>query len=135
MLQRRSYFKVGQICIAGSAGKNTTIYNSDVDCVLFINDQQPPFKDILEDFENILSMTDSFLIRDVSLTRYSIRLKADNFDFDILPAANFFPNCHDEDSDHLNDLQQRETLSYIKKDPKNVVICILVRWRKQQSNS
>lgn len=118
LLQRKSSFKIGQVCIAGSAGKKTTICNSDVDCVLFINEQLPPFKDVLEDFKNILSVTDLFQLSDLSITQCSIQFRLNNFDFDILPAANFVSNyCQEVNSNVLDDVQQKETLDHIKRDP------------------
>lgn len=98
-------------------GKKTTIIDSDIDCVLFINEKEPPFKNVLEDIENILTMTDSFNIRDVRKTKYSIQFKALNFDFDLLPAANFTVGIQ-ADGDTLIDIQQQRVLEHIKRDPK-----------------
>lgn len=120
LLQSKSPFKIGQVCVAGSSGKKTTICDSDVDCILFINDKQPPFDDVLDDFENILTMTDSYQIKDVVTTKCSIQFKSSNFDIDILPAANFISNCSGEDMEHFNDLQHRTTLDYIKTDPESL---------------
>lgn len=117
LLQRRSNYKIGQVCIAGSAGKKTTIRNSDLDCILFVNGELPPFKNVLEDFKDILSSTDTFQLSNISITECSIQFKANNFDFDILPAANFVSHIQNVDSNVLNDLQQRATLDYIKQDP------------------
>lgn len=115
LLQDKSRFKIGQVCIAGSTGKKTTIFSSDVDCVLFINDTNPPFKEVLEDFYDILTMTDSFKIRDVRLTKFSVQFKANDLDFDLLPAANF---SYDQIGDHSSDEQHRKTLDRIKRDPR-----------------
>lgn len=108
---------MGRVVIAGSTGKKTTIISSDVDCVLFVNDELPQFKDVLEDWENILNMTDSYNLRDVRLTKYSIQFKALNFEFDILPAVNFTVGIQ-ADRDTLINIQQQRVLAQIKKDPK-----------------
>ncbi|KAG4079675.1 hypothetical protein HA402_009061 [Bradysia odoriphaga] len=117
LLQDKSRFKIGQVCIAGSGGKRTTIFSSDVDCVLFINEMRPPFKEVLNDFYEILTLTDSFNIRNVRTTQYTIQFTANGFDFDIQPAANFFAHCHNETGEHLSNEQQRRTLDIIKADP------------------
>lgn len=117
LLEQKSKFAIGRACIAGSTGKKTTIINSDLDCVLYINGKHPPFADVLDDFENILTMTGSFKIRDIRTTKYSIQFKALEFEFDILPAANFIENVQGYDSDQLIDIQQREVLRIIAKDP------------------
>ncbi|XP_055298394.1 uncharacterized protein LOC129566463 [Sitodiplosis mosellana] len=117
LLQTKSKFDVGRVCIAGSIGKKITIIGSDIDCVLFINDERPMFGDVLDDFENILTMTDSFNIRDVHKTKHSIQFKALGFEFDILPAANF-TNGLQLQGDALINTQQQRVLAYIKKDPK-----------------
>lgn len=116
LLQQKSKFDIGHVCIAGSTGKKTTITSSDVDCVLFINDEQPTFNSVLDDFENILNITDSFKIRDVHTTKYSIQFKALDFDFDILPAANFTVGLQ-ADGDKLIDIQQQRVLTRIEQDP------------------
>lgn len=71
----------------------------------------------MEDFSDILTISDSFKIRDVHVTNYSIQFKANDLDFDLLPAVNFSVNCHDAEGDHLSDEQHRKTLDYIKRDP------------------
>ncbi|KAJ6649639.1 2'-5'-oligoadenylate synthase 1 [Pseudolycoriella hygida] len=116
LLQQKSRFKIGRVCIGGSSGKKTTIMNSDIDCVVFINEAEPPFQDVLEDFEAILHMTDSYQIREVRTTKYSIQLKAEEFEFDILPAANFTVGI-DAAGDELFTIQQERTLNHIKRNP------------------
>lgn len=117
MIQQKSKFKVGHVCIAGSTGKKTTIIDSDIDCVLFINNQSPLFENVLADWEGILAKTDSYQIPDVRTTKYSIQFKALDFEFDILPAVNFTVGIQ-EDRDTLIDIQQQCVLAHIKTDPK-----------------
>lgn len=117
LIKQRSKFKVGRVCIAGSTGKKTTIMGSDIDGVLFINDELPPFEDVLDDWEDILTMTDSYQIQDVRKKTFSINFKAFDFEFDILPAANFIVGIQ-ADRDTLIDMQQQRVLAHIAKDPK-----------------
>ncbi|XP_055298386.1 2'-5'-oligoadenylate synthase 1A-like [Sitodiplosis mosellana] len=117
LLQTKSKFDIGRVCIAGSIGKKLTIIGSDIDFVLFINDERPMFGDVLEDFDNILTMTDSFNIRDVHVTKYSIQFKALGFEFDVLPAANFTKGLQLQ-GDTLIDIQQQRVLEHIAQDPK-----------------
>lgn len=117
LLQQKSKFDIGRVVIGGSTGKKTTIINSDVDLVIFFNGERPPFKGILDDFENIFTLTDSFKIRDVHKTKYSIQFKAMDFEFDILPAANFTVGLQ-LDGDTMIDIQRQLVLQQIEKDPK-----------------
>lgn len=59
----------------------------------------------------------SYNIRDVRCTKFSIQFKALEFDFDILPAANFTVDIQ-ADGDELIDIQQKRVLAHIKQDPK-----------------
>ncbi|XP_031640198.1 2'-5'-oligoadenylate synthase-like protein 2 [Contarinia nasturtii] len=139
LLQAKSRFDIGHVQIAGSTGKKTTIMSSDMDCVLFINgDELPPFKHVLDDFDNILTMTNSYQIRDVRTTKYSIQFKAKNFDFDILPAVNFTEGLRG-DGDRLIDIQQQKVLELIRRDPKkngymysSSLADAATRWMKRQ---
>lgn len=117
VLKQKSKFDVGRVCIAGSAGKKTTIIDSDIDCVLFINNELPLFEEVLKDWEDILTMTDSFNVRDVRTTKYSIQFKALKFDFDILPAVNFTVDIQ-AGGDTQIDIQRQRVLAHIEKDPK-----------------
>lgn len=117
LIQLKSKFKVGHVCIAGSTGKKTTIITSDIDCVLFINNELPLFEDVLDEWKDILTMTDSYQIRDVHTTKYSLQFKAFDFEFDILPAVNFTVGMQ-LDGDTLINIQQQRVLAHIKKDPK-----------------
>lgn len=116
MLQAKSRYSIDRVCISGSAGKKTTITGSDYDVVLFINGRLPPFKDVLNDFEDILNATDSYHIREVRTTRFSIQFKALNFEFDFLPATNFAQGIQG-DIDQIIRKQKEELLKRIKEDP------------------
>lgn len=116
-LQAKSKFKIGKVCIAGSTGKKTTIMGSDIDFVLFINGKEPPFEDVLDDLQNIVDMSDKFNMGKARKTPYSIRFKALEFDFDVLPAANLTVGLH-VGGDEFIDEQQNQVLKIIAKDPK-----------------
>lgn len=127
--------------MAGSTGKKTTIIDSDMDIVLFINDERPPFKDVLDDFENILIIKEdnSLKIRNIKATPFSIHFKAMSFEFDFLPAANFTKGLQ-LDGDLLIDIQQEKVLEKIKEHPKencymysNSLADAAIRFMKQQS--
>ncbi|XP_055298389.1 2'-5'-oligoadenylate synthase 2-like [Sitodiplosis mosellana] len=117
LLQTKSKFDIDRVCIAGSTGKKLTIIGSDIDCVLFINDERPKFEDVLDDFEDILTMTDSFNDKDMKKTPYSIQFKAFGLKFDVLPAANFTKGLQLQ-GDSLINTQQQRVLAHIKQDPK-----------------
>lgn len=67
------------------------------------------------DFKNILELTDSYDIRDVRKTKYSIQFKALKFEFDVLPAVNFTVGL-EADGDKLIDIQQQRVLARIKQN-------------------
>ncbi|ODN04485.1 hypothetical protein Ocin01_02208 [Orchesella cincta] len=94
--------------IAGSVGKNTGIsfidmqkeqlVNPDFDCVLFVNDEEPPFRYLMRDIGNLLEKHPC--IRNVTTkSRFSIQFYyfSDSKDeqysyaipFDLLPATNY----------------------------------------------
>lgn len=112
IIQQKSKFRVGRVCIAGSTGKKTTIKNSDIDLVLFINNELPLFEDVLVEWKNILTdNTHSYQIKDIRTTKYSIQFNAWGFEFDILPAVNFSVG-------NLSiELQQERVLAHIAKNP------------------
>lgn len=139
MLEANSKFNIGRVCIGGSTGKKTMIMNSDIDLVLFVNGERPPFARVLEDFENSLTMSASYNIRDIRTTKYSIQFKALEFEFDLLPAVNF-TNGLPVGGDELIDIQQQEVLGRIEQDPRKYgymysssLADATVRFMKQQS--
>lgn len=123
LLQKESKFKIDRVCIAGSAGKRTTIFDSDIDCVLFINDERPLFEGVLDDFKKVLIEAKPFGIKKTDLViyksktrKFSLHLKAMGFEFDILPATNFTKG-YQLDGDELIDKQQQQVLAEIGNNP------------------
>lgn len=114
-LQQKSRYPIGRIYIAGSAGKKTTTFNWDMDLVLFINDEQPPFKEVLDNFEDTFLIENSLDIKNIRKTPYSIQFTIGQIDFDILPAPNFV--TRDSGRADADELQQQRTLDRIKCDP------------------
>lgn len=114
-LQQKSRYPIGRQYIAGSAGKKTTIFGFDVDMVLMINEEEPPFKEVLDDFEEIFMIENALDIKNIRKTRFSIQFTIDQFDFDILPAPNFV--THDGGRADADEMQQRRTLDRIRRDP------------------
>ena len=139
LLQAKSKFPIGFVKMAGSSGKKTTIQQSDFDCVLFVNGEEPVFDEVLDDFESILQMS-VYPIKGIKLTRYSIQFRIDVFDFDFLPASNFVEK-NGLSGDSLIDQQQRSTLDRIKHDPSKLchrysagLSQAVVRFMKKQSS-
>lgn len=101
--------------MAGSLGKRTAIVGFDIDCVLFINDQQPPFNNVLDDYENVLNQSDLCELKHVRKTKYSIQFNLKDFKFDFLPATNFAVHNNSDYTDL--EMQQWNVLRRIKKNP------------------
>src|SRR4051812_33175190 len=53
-LTANSKYAIDRYRYAGSVGKHTEIMCPDYDVVVFINEIQPPFDKVLEDFEDVL---------------------------------------------------------------------------------
>lgn len=114
MLKTNSRYKISHALIAGSGGKQTAIIDSDVDCVLFLNDELPRFDAVLDDWENIFIVSEGLGIHQIRTTKFSIQFKSKNFDFDFLPATNFTKGYS---GDHVMEMQQKITLEHIQKNP------------------
>lgn len=115
ILKQQSKYKVDRIAIAGSIGKRTSLCGSDVDCVLFINDEHPPFDHVLSDFKIVLDESNigkHFKIRKANI---SLQVKNDDFKLDLVPATNFIKNT--KKTRRLIQLQQKLVLQYIEQNP------------------
>jgi len=89
LLQRKSRFPPARFCKAGSVGKATAIPGYDNDFVAFINGQEPPFESVLDDYEDILMLTNRPKIVNLKKTIHSLQFQANGIDIDLLPAQNF----------------------------------------------
>lgn len=118
LLKEKSQFDIGFISTAGNSGKKTTIMQSHFDCVLFINDQLPSFEKVIDEFEDILEISE-YPIEIHRRTDYVIQFKVRGFEFDFLPAPNFVTKSSQCSSGRI-DQQQRATLNQIKADPETL---------------
>ena len=63
-------------------------YSVDSDVTVFVNDVTPPFKRVLEDFQEIILKNFKVKEEDMKMTRYSVQFELDGVDFDLLVATN-----------------------------------------------
>ncbi|XP_067121216.1 2'-5'-oligoadenylate synthase 1A-like [Centruroides vittatus] len=104
LLKRNSQFRIDRVGIFGSVRKQTSIkIDFDFDCVLFINDELPPFNSIIDDFEGILLWKNYNII---SKYRNTIQVRINNIKFDVAPAINF-----SQDPDEQRELVMEEISS------------------------
>src|SRR5438876_1152752 len=76
LVQKKSKFSVDRVYIGGSEGKRTAVITADFDCVVFVNNEKPLFKRVLEDFEEIFTLTNYPRIKNISSTPFSIQFQA-----------------------------------------------------------
>jgi hypothetical protein len=124
MLQKKSWrFPIDRIYFGGSVGKSTAIISPDFDCTVFVNEEQPPFAEVLDEFEDILLMSDGLKIvpNTIKTTRYSLQFVLEGgYEVDLLPAANLVklgsgPRASTED---IGELQRGKVLQKIMGNPK-----------------
>lgn len=91
---------------------------SDVDCVYFINNHEPPFDEIIKEFYDICnthevkSLFDTF---NVKMNKNSINFEINGLEMDVVVATNFVKKLNKHQS--LVHVQQREALQRIKLNP------------------
>jgi hypothetical protein len=111
LLQKYSSYKLDRCRLTGGVGKKTSIsLNYDYDCVIYVNDVDPQFKDLLGEWEDILTLKLDHPISELKLTRFSIQFKIGEIEFDVLPA----PNYAGPDNDIT--LQARRIMEIVSKD-------------------
>lgn len=91
---------------------------SDVDCVYFINDEAPPFDEILKEFYDICNNPDAKNLFDtfsMKMNKNSINLEIDGVEMNVVVATNFVNKQKKRRSLHL--VQQREVLKRIEMNP------------------
>lgn len=89
-LQQKSRYKLDRCRLTGGVAKKTSIASHfDYDCVIYVNNEDPPFKDILDEWEDILTLQSSIPIENPHLTQCSIQFSIKGFDYDLLPAPNY----------------------------------------------
>lgn len=96
VLQKYSSSKVDRCRLVGGIGKKTSLsVKFDYDCVVYVNDVDPPFENLLNDWHDIFLLHLPEVKGETKLTNYSIQFKIDEFEFDILPAPNYTGVDHD----------------------------------------
>lgn len=95
--------------IAGSVGKKTSLSTSDVDFVLFINDEQPPFENVLTAFEVVLRKY--YNIRHIHHTSHALIFDIGRFHFNLLIATNFVNSRYGCSGNEVRYNQQMATLN------------------------
>jgi len=94
LISSKSKFSVNRHFYAGSSGKHTDILIPDFDVILFLNNQLPPFKNVLSDWTTILKQEEGRLIAKGSIktTKFSVQFEVNTpqgrLEVDVLPAAN-----------------------------------------------
>ena len=86
-LHKEPKLSVDRVKVAGSFGKMTALPGSDVDLVIFLNNEKPPFTKVLELLKHSLSSLSTYEF--LKETRYSIQFALNRLKFDLLPAINF----------------------------------------------
>lgn len=109
-LKVKSEYKIDRIAMAGSSGKKTTIIKSDMDAVLFINNEQPMFGKVLLNWADVLKH--EFGIS-ATIRNHSIEFQFKGLEFDLLPGSNLVP---DVQCRKIRKQRQR-TLKCIAKNP------------------
>ncbi|CAF1285162.1 unnamed protein product [Rotaria sordida] len=89
-LQERSRYKLSRCRLVGGVGKKISIsLKYDYDCVIYVNEVDPPFEKLLDEWDDILKLYLNHLVDETKITQYSIQFKIGELDFDILPAPNY----------------------------------------------
>jgi hypothetical protein len=90
ILQQKSRYKLDRSRLAGGVAKKTSIaYSFDYDCVIYVNNEDPPFKNILDEWEDILTLQSAIPVESPRLTQCSIQFSIKGFAYDLLPAPNY----------------------------------------------
>ncbi|CAF1390406.1 unnamed protein product [Adineta steineri] len=89
-LQKYSNYKLSRCRLLGGVGKKTSIsLKFDYDCVIYVNNVDPPFKELLGEWNGILNHHLRNISGIIKVTNYSVQFEVDGFKFDILPASNY----------------------------------------------
>ncbi|CAF3363469.1 unnamed protein product, partial [Rotaria sp. Silwood2] len=89
-LQQPSRYKLSHCRLVGGVGQKTLIsLKSDHDCVIYVNDVDPPFEKLLDEWDNILKLHLNHLGDETKTRKFSIQFTIEELDFDLLPAPNY----------------------------------------------
>jgi hypothetical protein len=90
VLQQKSRYKLDRCRLSGGVAKKTSIVlGFDYDCIVYINDEEPPFTDILDEWKGILTQNLDILIKNLRCTAHSIQFDIRGHKYDVLPAPNY----------------------------------------------
>lgn len=113
-LQEKSDFKIARVSFAGSFGKKTNIRTSDVDLVLFINDQNPPFDHQLKSLYDTCVQSALKSAFNIKLNKNSLKMTNQKYEIDVVLATNFVKEVKKHKS--LPHLQQYYALQRISQN-------------------
>ena len=63
-------------------------YSIEYDLVAFVNNEKPPYTDVLEEFRDIILLNFDVEEEDIKLRDRSLIFRLEGIDFDLLPASN-----------------------------------------------
>ncbi|ODM96976.1 2'-5'-oligoadenylate synthase 3 [Orchesella cincta] len=113
----QSKFKVDRVFYGGSVGKRTSVIYPDFDCVVFLNEVEPPLDEILKEFETMLkdNATELSIIPDsIKRTWITIMVRFENgVEMDLLAACNLSKRQDPKE-------QRRLVIERIKADPEKL---------------
>ena len=87
ILQNCPGLSIDRCCVSGSFGKKTSLVIFDIDLVVFVNDEEPPFTSVIQLLEKYVPS--ALNVAEVhKTTRFSIQFLTEGFKVDLLPAQN-----------------------------------------------
>lgn len=120
MKEGKGAYSIARTIIAGSTGKKTSIINSDVDGILYVNENEPPFNDVLWKWKLIVGSSSELDIERIRKGRHSIQFTINGIQIDLLPAQNLIdtdPNWSRQKCKRIRRRQRNRTLKAISEDP------------------
>jgi len=94
-LKEESLWKIDRVKYAGSIGKHTEVMCADFDVVLFLNDKDADFGEVLNEWQSILEDNKDITILNTQFSKsdiclqFSLVSETGNVAVDLLPANNF----------------------------------------------
>ncbi|KAJ8027995.1 2'-5'-oligoadenylate synthase-like protein 2 [Holothuria leucospilota] len=105
------HFSIDRIRPLGSLTKKTSLwFKMDIDIVVYLNDEMPPFSDFIDKLDDVIIMN---IDEDCEKTPHGLKLKVDDFDVDLLPATNFLYQNGFRGGNEAR-TQNENALSYLK---------------------
>ncbi|KAJ8024748.1 Inactive 2'-5' oligoadenylate synthetase 1C [Holothuria leucospilota] len=114
---------VDRVIPFGSLPKKTSIHNKmDIDVIVYINNQHPPFYDFIEELFELLPCKCQCRSKcDCGKNEFGIKFCFDDFKLDLLPAVNFLPSRprHRYSKGQSVRVQHQRALDYVKTVPED----------------